>query len=571
MLSPYSPKLLNILSNTRDPLQDLFAYLDYVSERSVKRMTRTNAIPRADLQRLAKLLGIEPPEKDDWRYMQQYWVDFIDGLALRLGLISYDLEGTYRGYNSSGPSFIENYISSNTANIDKFLALSPAAQEKQILDTLIQAKTLRRHEDSNNNEFFQSSVLGSLDSFHEWGAATGLMPTLKFPEIRRFLLDVLKDCPAGQWVSTESLIAWLKANHPFFLIPKNVPQTDKWGHPITRYGNFHESKEQWFHDRKPVPDNAPDGFERVEGRYVERFLENIPLTMRFVDVAYEPAPYSGPLPSYGMLKAFRVNERFLHLMSGETGAPKITIQPNFEVVIESTFYPAATVRQVAPLGEQMSSATSGHGAYVGIFHLNKTSVAAAQVKNPDLDVAALLTELSEHDLPPNVQVELEEWAGHADQFILYEGVSLLESTEDVADADGFTIEHVSPTLRLVRNGEQVFSTLEMLDHVPLRVQHPAGAFAPIAESAVSMFPKESAQEEASRAPRQVRVSRAVTISYKFPDAESFDSIQKMLAELRCPFQSDPASHTISIQQEEQGTFDKAAAKLAGEYIIDLDG
>jgi hypothetical protein len=564
------PKNLRIFSNERDILRDLLTYLDYVRERNLKRMTRTNEIPRADSVRIAKLMGDPELVKASQETGGAQWIDFIDELALRLRLVSYDTKGEYRGYSSSGPSFIENYIVVNPTNFKKFLELSPAAQEKQILDALIHAKSLREYGEHSNNEFYKTSVLGELDSFYQWGAATGLVPTLKFPDVRQFLLNLLKDCAPNQWYSTESLIAHLKANHPHFLIPQNAAKTDKWGHPITRYGNFYEGKDQWVHNEKPIPDNAPDGFERVEGRYVERFLEGIPLTMRFMDVAYNPAPYKGLLPMRGMLKAFRVNERFLRLMSGKESQPRLTVQPNFDVVIESDFYPANLIRQIASLGEQNSSSTSGHSAYVGIFQLKKTLVAAEQVRQPDLDVIALLEKLSGRDLPPNVKVELEEWSGHADQFTLYEGFALLESVDELPESDKYTVERITPTLRLVRAGEKLFSTLETNAHVPLRFQHPTGGFAPLAESTVSLFPKESAEEKAGREPKQVKVSRSVAVTIRFPDDESFDAVRKTLAELRCPFQSDLKTRAISFDQQYQAKFDEAAERLADEYMIEVD-
>jgi hypothetical protein len=569
MLTPLDPKKLRTFSNDRDLLRDLFTYLDYVGEHSVKRMTRTNGIPQADLNRLAKLLVIDPPQKDDWMYAREHWINFIDDLALHLGLVDYDVKGTYRGYTSSEPSFIENFITVNKPDLGKFLKLSPAGQEKKILDALIQAKSHSEYGDYRKNEFYETAILGELDSFGTWGAGTGIMPTLQFPTIRQFLLEVLKICPPNQWLSVESLIAHLKAEHPYFLIPKNPPK-DKWDKAVTRYGNFYESKEQWSHNEKPIPDDDTDGFERVEGRYVERFLENIPLTMRFVDVAYNPAPYKGLLPMRGMLKAFRVNERFLRLMSGAESLPRLTVQPNFDVVIESDFYPAKIIQQVSALGEEVSSPNSGHAAYVGIFQLKKTFVAAEQVRQPDLDVIALLEKLGGRSLPPNVKVELEEWAGHADQFMLYEGFALLESVDEIPELDKFTAERITPTLRLVRDNDGLFSTLEAKAYAPLRIQHPTGGFAPLAESAVSLFPKESAQEKSHRKPKQVKVSRSVAVIYQFPDEASFASVQKILAELRCPFQADSKIRSIQIQQKEQARFDEAVLKLRDSWIIEIE-
>jgi hypothetical protein len=568
-LKTIDPKPLNIVSNERDILRALFTYLDYMAEHSVKRMTRSNELPRADLNRLAKLFDIEPPEKDDWTYAAPHWINFIDTLALQLELVSYDLKGEYRGYSSSEPSFTDNYITVRTTNFEKFAALSPVAQEKRILETLILASARRDYDSSSNNEFYQYGPLSILDRFDGWGAATGIMPTLKFPQVRQFLLDVLKNCSFGQWLSTESLITYLKTNHPYFLIPQDIPKKDRWGKEIGRYDNFHESKGS-YSNRETVPPDAPDAFERVEGRYVERFLEYIPLVMQFVDVAYDPKAYSGLLPQRGLLKAFRVNERFLRLTNGQESAPKVTVQPNFDVVIESDFYPAGIIRQIEALGEQVSSPQSGHGAYVGIYLLKKANVAAAQVKNPELDVIGLLKNLSGRDLPTNVQIELEEWAGHADQFTLYEGFGLLEAADFPSSIKHLIAETISPTLHLVRHPGSVFTTLETQGHVPVRIQHPAGEFAPIAEEAQSVFPKESAAVNVPKTARQAKVAKMVTISYQFPDAGSFDSIKKALAELRCPFQSDPATRTVSIQQKDQGKFEEAVENLKSEFIIEIE-
>jgi hypothetical protein len=569
-LTTLDPKNLTIFSNDRDILRDLFTYLDYVDERSVKRMTRSNEIPKADSVRIAKLLGDPELIKSSQETGGAQWIDFLDDLALRLQLVSYDLAGEYRGYTSSEASFFENYIVVNQGNLQKFLELTPVEQEKRILRTLVHASSHSKYDSSDYIEFYNTSQLGILDTFSSRGAGTGLMPTLKFPEIRQFLLAALKNCPIGQWISTESLVAHLKANHPYFLIPQKLPVSkNKWETITSRYGNFYEGQDRYSTD-KPIPDDAPDAFERVEGRYIERFLENIPLTMRLVEVAYDPKPYSGLLPSRGRLKAFRVNERFIRLMGDQEAAPKVTVQPNFDVVVESDFYPARVIRQVAALGEQVSSPNSGHGAYVGIFLLKKAAVAAAQVKNPDLDVVSLLKKLSGRDLPPNVQIELDEWAGHADQFTLYEGFALLETADVPLETEKFIAERIAPTLSLVRSSEKVFSTLETLGHVPLQIQHPAGEIALVAESAQSLFPKESAWVNAQKTARPVKVSRLVTVSYQFPEAEAFASIQKALAELRCPFQSDPVTRTVSLQQKEQARFDEAIEKLASEFVFEIE-
>jgi len=566
-LEPVDVKALEIVSNERDVLRDLFTYLNYVGERSIKRMTRTNQIPHADLVRMAKLLGIDPPEKNGWMYAQPYWIDFIDELALNLHAVSYDLQGEFRSVSSMEPSFIENYIDINKTGLKKFLELSPAKQEQRILDCLNQAPAPGRYDRNSINEFFHFGPCSRLDRFSSWGMNTGVMPTLKFPEIRTFLLNVLKQCPPGQWLSVPALIAYLKTNHPYFLIPQHLPKANKSGDSIGRYENFHEGN-QTAYTPESIPPDAPDAFERVEGRYVERFLEHIPLIMRFVDLAYTPQKYTGAPPSLGQLKAFRLNERFLRLLDGAQNHPKVTVQPNFDVVVESDFYPAQIIGQLGTLGAQVSSPASGHGAYLGVIQLKKSSVAAALVQQPGLDVIDLLKTLSGRDLPPNVQTELDEWAGHAEQFVLYEGFGLLETDDLPPEAAAAVVERITPSIYLVRQPQYVHKVLEAKERAPLRLSHML-ELSQVPEAAVSVFPKQFPASEPEKA-KVVKVSRVVMLNYLFADDDAFEATQKMLAELRCPFQPDARARSLTIQQKDQARFEEALVRLADKFTIEVE-
>ena len=452
-------------------------------------------------------------------------------------------------------------------------------QKRKVIDPFGSNVHLRGHplSLSNNSRFsqnFQRMVsnygpLGYLDVFDRWGSGIGVIPTLKFPEIRTFLLNVLKQCPSGQWFSVQSLIGYLKANYPYFLIPQFFPKSDRWGHPVGRYDNFHEGNSSESREKTVSPDD-PDAFERVEGRYIERFLEYIPLIMRFVDLAYTSQEYSGLLPTRGMLKAFRINERFLRMFQNEEAQPRVTVQPNFDVIIESDFYPARLIQKVAALGEQASNPAGGHGAYVGIFLLKKASVASALIQQPELNIIDFLKKMTGRDLPQNVQIELDEWAGHADQFVLYENFALLETVNLPVEAERFIVEKISPTVSLVHSPGKVFAILEKLEQVPLRMKHLPLEFALLEETTASIFPKEPALNNMPKPARQVKVSRSVTINYQFPDQESFVATQKMLGELRCPFQSDPKANIITIQQKEQARFDEALGKLVNDFLIEVE-
>ncbi len=551
---------LDIATNERDLLRDLLIYLDYMQAHSVKRMVRTNELPRADLTRLAKQLN--DPEID------QEWIYFIDFLALSMGLVSFDTRGEYRGYSSSEPSFVNNFVIVNSTACEEFFNRLPAEQEKQMIEALV-IQRKRSEYDSSNNEFYARRILGRLDSFSPRGSAAGVMPSLDFTQVRRFLLGLLQQCPPGVWYTTASLVAFLKANHPYFLIPEKLPP-DRWGHAVGRYENFYEGRDQWGNSDSFVPAGAPDAFERVEGRYVERFLEGIPLTMRFVDVAYQPQPQQTIYPSLGQLMAFRVNERFVRLMKGQIEPPRVTVQPNFDVVVESELYPARLMQTLNALAEIVSAPVGSSHASVITFQLKKDRIAAEKVRNPGLDVVGLLQDLTGRDLPPNVIVELEEWSGHADQFTLFTGFGLLESDEPLHQVDRDTAERISSHFRLVRHPESVNEKLEKAGVSPLWVKHGPACFDLLPDAARTIFPKKATAPVAPRGPARVNLLRTAQVTLYFSThTQAFEDFRKALAEARCPIQADAANNTITFSQQYQPQFEGVVQQLAEKYQVDI--
>ncbi|MCA1598112.1 MAG: hypothetical protein LC769_03680, partial [Chloroflexi bacterium] len=299
-LTPVDPDALTVYANPNDLRRDLHTFVGYVSGRVIKRSYRGNDLPQADYKRLGRLIKDDSLGRgalgalsdddgyDDTSYGHAYnWIAYLDRLALKLGFVSYNIKGEYRGYSSQEPSFPDNFMRFNADAYHKFLALPLAAQERRLRDTLTDDYT------SGYNEFYATGIHGRLDRFPTFGSATGVMPTLDFAAVRRFLLDLLPGYEPGVWHSVADLVAYLKTSHPYFLIPKKLPLNKYYKTSEKRYGNFHEYKDAYLYDQSPIPDDAPDAFERVEGRYVERFLEGLPLTLGYVDVAYadqsEPA------------------------------------------------------------------------------------------------------------------------------------------------------------------------------------------------------------------------------------------------------------------------------------------
>jgi hypothetical protein len=555
---------LNVYSNPYDLRRDIHAFVGYVSERTVKRSYRSNQLPKADAKRIAKLMShpdclqhIEEEENYSW------WIDEVDSLAHRLGFVSYDTEGEYAGYTSYRPSFRDNYIEYKAQAYEAFLTLPLLEQEKRLFGLL--------SDDVEHKELFHRHLQSSLNSFPQWGMATGVIPLLDFPKTRRFLFDLLAGLDSGKWYTTASLIRYMKETHPYFLIPpkERLPQKDQWQRRIDmkRYGNFYEyEKSEYYHDQNAIPDNAPDGFERVEGRFIERFLEGIPLTLGYVDVAYDRKPYQGLMPERGVLRAFRVHGHFQQLVRDEAITPKVAILPSFEIHVESPFYAAGLIHRLRPF------ATVFTEDKVSILKLEKQRVKAALAADDSLGLIPFLQHLTNRPLPQNVSIELEEWAGQADTFTLYSDFALLEGGKRLPETEGFVVEQISPTLRLIRQPDKLFHVLEQAARVPLAVRHTNNRLVILPAKARTVFPKQKAVKTKPKRKTKQRVTlrRESRLILYAPTDAFYEQLRAELLKRRCLFEADQAKRAITYARAYKPQVDAAIKVLRQTYIIKFE-
>jgi hypothetical protein len=265
----------------------------------------------------------------------------------------------------------------------------------------------------------------------------------------------------------------------------------------------------------------------VEGRFVERFLEGLPLVLGYTEVAYPRRKTEFPLePSRGLLPAFRVTERLVRALRKEIAPPKVTVLPNFEVHVESLFYAAGTERELALLGEQVQ-----HGI-VSVFKLAKSRVAATLAAEPESGAIETLKALSGRDLPGNVEQELREWAGHSEKFILFEGYGLLEGRREEAEGvASFVAEAISPNFALVRSAEALYRHLESAEQAPLRIKHAEMALAAPPGARSRLAPASPPARAPARKP--VKLKRSVQTTLWFADAEAHAAFCEVLLDAKC--------------------------------------
>jgi hypothetical protein len=548
---------LSIVSNQCDLRHDLHAFVEYVRGRDVKRLHRSNELNKSDQKRLAKLMSnsglVEEVEAEGY----SEWITYVDELALAFKFANYDTEGRYMGYYSNEPSFPDNYIDVDSKRYEEFIGLPLIEQEKKLQDVV--AKNYL----DGKNEFYDTSVLGRLSGFSTMGSAVGIMPGLNFTSVRRFLIEVLQSCTPGVWYTTASLIRYLKEHHPFFIIPENPKYQHEHYAEKGRYGNFQEQKEKWGRGVQ-ISESETDAFLRVEGRFVERFLEGLPLILGYIEVAYSETEYKGLLPEMNRLLAFRVNDMFLHVMSGEIIEPKVTVQPNFEVHVESELYPVRILAQLTKLADFVAKDRTN------ILKLRKKKVLTQLSEREDFDVIKLLEKMIGQKLPQNVRIELDEWVGASDAFTLYENVVLLEGDRNLPELDEFTIESITPAIKIVHSPDRLFAHLEQKELIPLRIKHLSSAFTRLPDGADTVFPRRdmgvSKSKAKSKAKKRVTIKREVRITFHFPAKKLMEEFRNGLIAARCPVAADWGKLTLSFDKRYESEAKKVSKKLL-DYTI----
>lgn len=548
---------LDIYTNPHDVRRDLAKYIQYISTHSVKRMYRNNEIPSADQKRLSQLLGVSG-EDSTGIYS---WVEVIDELALNLGFVSYDTEGEYVGYTSSEPSYPNNFIEFQQEAYERFFELSLLKQEQFIFNKLVDKF------DYSNNEFILRSFVGQLDTFSQWGSANGILPSINFAQGRRFLFNFLaQNCEAGVWYSTLSLVATLKKTAPYFLIPEK-PRTARSGLSNGRYASLHEKEIAGFND-EGIPETAPDGFERVEGRYIERFLEGIPLLLGYLEVAYTKNQ-SAKFLALNQLQAFSLNERFSQLMKGDIPQPTLIVQPNFEMYVVSSFYPVKLINQLSAIAEVVKDETP-----TLLLKLQKQKVASYVAEHDKANVIKLLESLSGVPLPQNVAYDLKAWSGQAEVFTLYDGFGLLEGTLPPSLSTSVlhkVAQTISDNLALITWPEELQKVLQANNVVTILVRHENNNLRLLPERAQTLFVSENTAPLPEKSPTQkITIKQEPLLKLYLPSDKIWEQVRKALLNASCPVEADKEKRTLTIKSSHEPILKQALETLKSEYNISLE-
>jgi len=530
-------KSLQVFVNTCDLRKDLHAFARYVSENEIKRAHRDNSLPKAHLKRIARMMSDSSLIRDVNEEGYSAWIAFIDRLSLKLDFVDYYTEGTYMGYSSHTESYPDNYIEFSDKTYYNFLNHSLQEQEEEILKALVTDVAPCK------NEFFTRAPLSILDRFDSSGCATGTMNHIAFPKARTYLLELLSNCQPGVWYSTTSLIEHIENNNPFFLIPEKISSKTV-EHKKDRYHNFSERKTGGAWGESWGVGNLKDRFERVEGRFIERFLEGIPLNMGYVDVTYSNEK-DEVIPSINKLRAFRVADRLLCAMNKSIKEPEITVLPNYEIHVNSVFYPAKALDRLLDLCDVVTEDVHT------VLKLAKKKVIQQLADNERLDVNGLLKGLSVHDIPANIKKEIAAWSEHADNFTVYQGFGLLEGNMDKDCAERFASVAIAPDVNIVRDPQKLYEHLEKAEKIPVYVNHSDSGLKSVADNVQSKFVRKDRPKKSAQRRKQFTLKRTIYTILEFPDKQIYKAFTSALLDNGSVLNTNNQTKTVSFTKKDE--------------------
>lgn len=474
-----------------DLRRDLYLFAAFVRREGLKRSHRGNTIPKGPALKLAKILSWAGETEQVASEGDGSWSDYVSRLALRLGLVSFDEKGVYAGYSSHEPSFPDNHVKVNDAALASWLAATPLDKERRIFESLLE---------TTPSEFFHRPTLFPGDPrFDAFGSATGPHQRMQFPVVRRRLLEILATLPVGEWLPLSGLVEHVKNTaRSAILSPdlKRKPLSDwelaqrKRGAKIPEkvvdlYENFAESPDERHRRDAPraLTEATPDAFERVEGRYLQYFLQQIPYLCGFVDLglAKLPAKAQYGMPLKDRVRAFRLAPKLGQLLGADKAMNRVsvTVLPDFEVIVEAPSWPDRERDRLAPWCVLLKEEGPTHHLRID----QKQVVTWAAAQRDGASVALQLEQLSGRSLPANVAAELDAWCGHAEKLTVMENVAVVEVRAPVAEAEAvrgelgkLVVATAGGGFLITTDQDRTVAVLEQRQRVPRVIAHAAGHF-----------------------------------------------------------------------------------------------
>jgi hypothetical protein len=477
-----------------------------------------------------------------------HYPGFIDILAYNMNWVSYKkYQGEDRYYTKT---YTDNYIRVPDDNYQNHLSLSLQQQEEKITKHLISRYSKKHH------EFITESPIGYLTPFSRYCSFNNI----NFHHARVLLLDLISQLEPNNWYSTESLIYYLKLNHPYFIIPRK-PESVRAAKEKDRYKGIYTTDAGY----SEVKQSDKKAFEKVEGRYVERFLEYIPFIMGYAEIAYDFSIGEKTNPSIGQLVAFKPTSKLFRYRNKSIEEAKIIVQPNFEISIESEIYPTQIMHELISLGKLIKKDV------VTQVKIEKNKVIQKVAKEPSFNPVEYLTKIAKTELPNNLKIELEEWAGQSDAFVIYEDMYLFESQFQLPSVKNLIIDKIDNNLSIIKKDSGITNELEEKEALPIKkLVHKDTAFLGLDTAYKSIFVKsKNTKKKILKNLEKLEIKKEIIIKLLFPNTEQLNIISGCLLKKGCVFSVNNGEKSITLSQKNEPMLKEVLKDAGKQFQLDI--
>jgi len=408
--------------------RDIYEFIKFIKNKDIVLTKRYNNIPVPVARKLSKLMSFK---EDTSKVVDDYsstWINLIHTICKKLDLVNKEVDSWvdditgyyYRKWER--PSYPEFDIHLIDRNWSEYLELDPFEKERKILDALCYV---------TGSEFYNCPVYKRCDRddrFSEFGSGVNAQQYVKYPPIRKKLLDVLALVEEGKWYETGSLITYIRKNYPNLILDhNNRGHVESYKAYNNFYHSFYETKDKsgWGRDIE-VHENDKDAYERVEGRYINYFLETIPFMMNLVELAY-----TNPLdilPPRGHITHFRLTLYGKEILSGMLQRDKPShkkILPTFEVFIPMDEFDEKIILRLDKYTKTLATDKMYH------LKIDKKSILSELEKGEQIwEIINFFEGLA--GLPQNIRYELESYGLHSEKIVSLPAVSIIEVLDSEA-------------------------------------------------------------------------------------------------------------------------------------------
>ncbi|MFQ5858676.1 MAG: helicase-associated domain-containing protein [Anaerolineae bacterium] len=375
--------------------RDLGRFWRYIHGQNELRLTTQGYVYKADLKAINETLGVEADLRPGKGEADNGRLYFIRRLLPDLGLVRQGRSGNLEPVPDTA-----------------FLRMSPADRVKRTFEAW--------RDGTGWNELLHLPARAS--GYHHSHAAP-----LQLKDIRKKVVDYMRELEADGWVEMESLIDVVRLRDYGFLFPERRYHS-YYSYYQSVYATPYHSSNNPFGITWSDIKNEADGWEKVEAEIIAHIVAGPLHWMGLTDLGYDAKVKLDPNNPTQPL-AYRLTDLGAWVL--DLGQPvkiaeeggRVVVQPNFQILA------------MEPISDQVlinldRFAEPQGGDRVMTYKLTRQSVYRGQRSDwPVPQIISYLEKVSGAPVPDNVRRSLEEWQALHERIVFRRGVTLAQAAD----------------------------------------------------------------------------------------------------------------------------------------------